>query len=88
MQITQVPCYLTRTNAATHQIVLDNQHLNRHVLEEITGPRLLHMYIFLFLVSNCCMYMYVRLMMALLVRDNYPIQCIKALRNHGNIFCK
>lgn len=74
MQITQVPCYLTRTNAATHQIVIDNQHLNRHVLEEITGPRLLRMYIFQFLVSNC--YMYMRLVIALLVRDDCPIQCV------------
>lgn len=65
MQITQVPCYLTRTNAATHQIVIDNQHLNRHVLEEITGPRLLRMHLF---VSNY--YMYMRLVMALLVPNS------------------
>ena len=35
----QVPCFLTQTNAATHKIVADNVHLNRHVLEEVTGPR-------------------------------------------------
>ncbi|CAI8033049.1 Protein MTO1 homolog, mitochondrial [Geodia barretti] len=35
----QVPCFLTQTNAATHKIVADNLHLNRHILEEVTGPR-------------------------------------------------
>ena len=38
-QVKQVPCYLTHTNPATHRIILDNMHLNRHVLEEVTGPR-------------------------------------------------
>jgi tRNA uridine 5-carboxymethylaminomethyl modification enzyme len=40
IEVDQVLCYLTRTNAATHKIVTDNLHLNRHVLEEVTGPRL------------------------------------------------
>ena len=35
----QVPCHMTRTNPRTHQIITENQHLNRHVMEEITGPR-------------------------------------------------
>jgi tRNA uridine 5-carboxymethylaminomethyl modification enzyme len=39
IEVDQVLCYLTRTNAATHKIVTDNLHLNRHVLEEVTGPR-------------------------------------------------
>ena len=39
IQVDQTACHLTHTNAATHQVVLDNMHLNRHVLEEVTGPR-------------------------------------------------
>ena len=35
----QKQCHLTYTNAAAHQVVLDNMHLNRHVQEEITGVR-------------------------------------------------
>lgn len=35
----QVPCYLTYTNSKVNQIVCDNLHLNRHVQEEINGPR-------------------------------------------------
>ena len=35
----QVPCHITHTNAQVHQIILDNMHLNRHVTEEVTGPR-------------------------------------------------
>ncbi|XP_064390529.1 protein MTO1 homolog, mitochondrial-like [Halichondria panicea] len=39
LKIEQKSCYLTHTNQSTNQIVLDNMHLNRHVLEEVTGPR-------------------------------------------------
>lgn len=40
VQVTeQKPCHMTYTNAAAHQVVLDNMHLNRHVQEEITGVR-------------------------------------------------
>lgn len=35
----QIPCHLTETNEEVHKIILDNMHLNRHVTEEITGPR-------------------------------------------------
>lgn len=35
----QVPCHMTHTNPQTHQIITENQHLNRHVMEEVTGPR-------------------------------------------------
>ncbi len=38
-QVDQVICHKAYTNAATHQIIRDNAHLNRHVLEEVTGPR-------------------------------------------------
>ena len=37
--IDQVPCHLTYTNDQVHQIILDNMHQNRHVTEEVTGPR-------------------------------------------------
>ncbi|XP_014246528.1 protein MTO1 homolog, mitochondrial [Cimex lectularius] len=32
-------CYLTHTNPCMNKIILDNMHLNRHVKEEINGPR-------------------------------------------------
>lgn len=32
-------CYLTHTNPSMNKIILDNMHLNRHVKEEINGPR-------------------------------------------------
>ena len=35
----QLTCHLTYTNDAAHKILLDNMHLNRHVSEEVTGPR-------------------------------------------------
>lgn len=35
----QLPCYLTYTTPAINSIVTDNLHLNRHVTEEINGPR-------------------------------------------------
>ncbi|KAL9917255.1 protein MTO1 homolog, mitochondrial [Glossina fuscipes fuscipes] len=35
----QLPCYLTYTTMKVNQIVKDNLHVNRHVTEEITGPR-------------------------------------------------
>ncbi len=38
-KVPHMPCYQTQTNDATHQIILDNMHLNRHVIEEVTGPR-------------------------------------------------
>ena len=34
--ISQLPCYMTRTNDKIHQIIMDNMHQNRHVSEEIT----------------------------------------------------
>ncbi|CAH1800834.1 unnamed protein product [Owenia fusiformis] len=35
----QLPCYVTWTNPEIDKIILDNAHLNRHVLEESNGPR-------------------------------------------------
>lgn len=35
----QMPCYLTYTTPRVNEIVLDNLHVNRHVTEEVTGPR-------------------------------------------------
>ncbi|XP_014203386.1 protein MTO1 homolog, mitochondrial [Copidosoma floridanum] len=35
----QVYCHLTHTNEQVAKIVRDNMHCNRHVTEEITGPR-------------------------------------------------
>lgn len=35
----QLPCYLTYTTPAINEIVESNLHLNRHVTEEINGPR-------------------------------------------------
>lgn len=35
----QLPCYLTYTTLNVNKIVKDNLHLNRHVTEEVTGPR-------------------------------------------------
>uniref|UniRef100_A0A1I8PV88 tRNA uridine 5-carboxymethylaminomethyl modification enzyme C-terminal subdomain domain-containing protein n=1 Tax=Stomoxys calcitrans TaxID=35570 RepID=A0A1I8PV88_STOCA len=35
----QLPCYLTYTSLKVNQIVKDNMHVNRHVSEEINGPR-------------------------------------------------
>lgn len=35
----QLPCYLTYTTDAINRIVMDNLHVNRHVTEEINGPR-------------------------------------------------
>lgn len=35
----QVVCHLTRTTSAIESIVKDNLHVNRHVVEEVTGPR-------------------------------------------------
>ncbi|KAH8372064.1 hypothetical protein KR093_009948 [Drosophila rubida] len=35
----QMPCYLTYTTPRVNDIVRDNLHVNRHVTEEITGPR-------------------------------------------------
>lgn len=35
----QLPCFLTMTNNKVRTIILDNLHLNRHIKEEITGPR-------------------------------------------------
>jgi len=37
--IPQLPCHMTHTNEKIHQIILDNMHQNRHVTEEVTGPR-------------------------------------------------
>lgn len=35
----QLPCYLTYTNKAVIDIIKNNLHCNRHVTEEIKGPR-------------------------------------------------
>ncbi|XP_037954638.1 protein MTO1 homolog, mitochondrial-like [Teleopsis dalmanni] len=35
----QLPCYLTHTTSRVNDIVRENLHVNRHVTEEITGPR-------------------------------------------------
>eukprot|EP00096_Caligus_rogercresseyi_P011246 TRINITY_DN4367_c0_g1_i1.p1 TRINITY_DN4367_c0_g1~~TRINITY_DN4367_c0_g1_i1.p1 ORF type:complete len:628 (-),score=87.02 TRINITY_DN4367_c0_g1_i1:1-1884(-) len=35
----QVPCHITATCPEAHQVILDNLHLNRHVSEEVNGPR-------------------------------------------------
>lgn len=35
----QLPCYLTYTTDAINKIVTENLHVNRHVTEEINGPR-------------------------------------------------
>eukprot|EP00118_Oscarella_pearsei_P012195 m.87595 g.87595 ORF g.87595 m.87595 type:complete len:659 (+) comp36545_c0_seq35:41-2017(+) len=35
----QMPCFMTHTNQKTHEIVLDSLPLNRHVTEEVKGPR-------------------------------------------------
>ena len=37
--IRQLNCHMTHTNDKIHQIILDNMHQNRHVTEEVTGPR-------------------------------------------------
>ena len=37
--IQQLPCHMTHTNEKIRQIILDNMHQNRHVTEEVTGPR-------------------------------------------------
>ena len=35
----QLFCHLAYTNEKVHTIIKDNMHLNRHVIEEVTGPR-------------------------------------------------
>lgn len=35
----QLKCYLTKTTLALEKVVKDNLHVNRHVMEEIRGPR-------------------------------------------------
>lgn len=35
----QIPCYQTFTNEKVGHIILNNIHLNKHVSEEVTGPR-------------------------------------------------
>jgi tRNA uridine 5-carboxymethylaminomethyl modification enzyme len=35
----QLPCHMTYSNETVRQIIKDNLHLNRHVTEEVTGPR-------------------------------------------------
>ncbi|CAO1390616.1 unnamed protein product [Diamesa tonsa] len=35
----QLPCHMTFTTDSVKNIVKDNLHLNRHVTEEVTGPR-------------------------------------------------
>lgn len=35
----QLPCHMTYTSSAVRDIIKSNLHVNRHVTEEITGPR-------------------------------------------------
>ncbi|XP_071476039.1 protein MTO1 homolog, mitochondrial-like [Diadema antillarum] len=35
----QVTCHLTHSNPRVHHIIVDNQHLNVHIQEEVNGPR-------------------------------------------------
>ncbi|KAK3912183.1 Protein MTO1-like protein, mitochondrial [Frankliniella fusca] len=35
----QVDCHMTFTNAEVSKIIRENQHLNRHIREEVLGPR-------------------------------------------------
>ena len=35
----QMLCHMTHTNLLCNDIILKNMHLNRHVIEEVTGPR-------------------------------------------------
>ena len=35
----QLKCHLTYTDERAHKIIADNMHVNRHVREEVTGPR-------------------------------------------------
>lgn len=35
----QLPCHMTYTTESVRAIIKDNLHLNRHVTEEVTGPR-------------------------------------------------
>ncbi|XP_042910139.1 protein MTO1 homolog, mitochondrial isoform X3 [Parasteatoda tepidariorum] len=35
----QLLTYLTFTNSQVNEIILENQHLNKHVIEEVQGPR-------------------------------------------------
>lgn len=35
----QLPCHMTYTSTSVNNIIKDNLHLNRHVTEEVTGPR-------------------------------------------------
>jgi tRNA uridine 5-carboxymethylaminomethyl modification enzyme len=35
----QLPCYMTYTTEPVRKIVKENLHVNRHVTEEVTGPR-------------------------------------------------
>lgn len=35
----QVDCYMTHTNAEVAKIIRENQHVNRHIREDVLGPR-------------------------------------------------
>lgn len=35
----QLPCHMTHTTQSVKAIVMENLHVNRHVTEEVTGPR-------------------------------------------------
>ena len=35
----QMLCHMTHTNRLCNDIIIKNMHLNRHVIEEVTGPR-------------------------------------------------
>jgi tRNA uridine 5-carboxymethylaminomethyl modification enzyme len=35
----QLTCHLTQTNDNVNTIIVNNKHVNRHIREEVTGPR-------------------------------------------------
>lgn len=35
----QLPCHMTHTNEEVEKIVMETIHLNRHVQQEVKGPR-------------------------------------------------
>ncbi|KAJ8979992.1 hypothetical protein NQ317_016655 [Molorchus minor] len=41
----QLKCYLTKTSLDIEKIVKDNLHVNKHVTEEVTGPRQHHIWL-------------------------------------------
>lgn len=52
----QLTTHLTYTVPQVHRIVMDNQHLNHHVREEVTGPRSVYSFILQILHNSLCLY--------------------------------